>query len=145
MRRAWLGIGAVLVACGSYPPDVGHVGGPLPADDASVPIDASFDVANPVFPCDIAAVLSSRCWRCHTQPQQNGAPFPLLTWQDTRASYLDTPIWRLMIQAVSTDYMPFMGDPKLKPPVQPLSASQKQTLLDWLHQGGPPASGVVCP
>src|SRR5690348_1039123 len=34
--------------------------------------------------CDARAVLAAKCWRCHTDPPKNGAPFSLLRYEDTQ-------------------------------------------------------------
>lgn len=98
---------------------------------------------NPTFPCEVEAVLKAKCQRCHDDPQKNGAPFPLLAWSDTQTDYFGKPVYERMFSVVSSDFMPFVSLP-LNPPVEPLTAAEKETLLDWLVCATPEDS-AVCP
>ena len=87
--------------------------------------------------CAARAVLRAKCQRCHGEPTENGAPFPLLTYADTQvADRNGTPRFEKMKDAVESDYMPpnFL---KLDPEVEPLSAAERTLLLTWLS-GQPP-------
>ena len=91
--------------------------------------------------CDVEPILQAHCQRCHTEPQQNAAPFPLLTYEDTQ----EDERYELMASAVGRDFMPptwLVVDP----PVEPLPCSEKQTLLEWIDQGAapPPADDPGC-
>jgi hypothetical protein len=92
----------------------------------------------PAFPCDVRVIIESACQRCHQEPQQNGAPFSLLTWSDTRAEYGIQLVYQAMDKAIADDFMPPTWL-EVEPPVQPLTAGEKQILLDWLAAGAPPA------
>jgi hypothetical protein len=76
---------------------------------------------------------------------------PLLTYEDTQAPYYTTDEkWADAIgRAVDREVMPDLtqNDPpiSLTPPVEPLTADEKATLLDWLEQGALPAGGTNCP
>lgn len=141
MRKAWFWAAPLLlVACGSYDPKIDRVGGPVPLSGALSPVARA-----ETLPCDVGAVLRSKCQRCHQNPPKNGAPIPLLTWADTRQTYLGKPVWQWMLEVVSNGFMPYMGDPNLQPPVQPLGAAEKQTLLEWLKAGAPAGHDVQCP
>src|SRR5882724_6086874 len=48
------------------------------------------------FPCDVFAVIHTRCNPCHTMPTKNGAPFPLLTFEDTQQLYGTVKIYKVM-------------------------------------------------
>lgn len=92
--------------------------------------------------CDVAPILASKCQRCHTDPPEHGAPFPLLTYADTQEpSPLPDEPGRTrasdMFHAVESDYMPYKGV-DLEPPVSQLTCQEKTTLLDWLGKGGSP-------
>ncbi len=39
------------------------------------------------FPCEVFEVVHSVCHKCHINPPQNGAPFPLLTYADTQQPF----------------------------------------------------------
>ena len=91
-------------------------------------------------------MLEAKCRRCHTDPQQNGAPFPLLAWKDTQVDLFGTPIWMRMSNAVASGFMPLCAENKcgdFNPPVQKLTDEEKSTLLAWL-ECPQPSFGVVC-
>ena len=98
--------------------------------------DGGGDVTVDLTWCDVEPILEARCQRCHTDPPQNGAPFPLLTYADTQAG--DSPQrYEQMGAAISADFMP----PQwlaVDPPVEALPCSEKHTLLEWVNQGAPP-------
>jgi hypothetical protein len=96
-----------------------------------------------MFPCEVEAILERKCQRCHQDPPQNYAPFPLLTWSDTRASYGVQLVYQAMLPAIESDFMPYT-ELDLEPPVQPLTANEKETLLDWLEGGAEPVEDRVC-
>jgi hypothetical protein len=96
----------------------------------------------PVIPCAVRVVLQSNCQRCHQDPELNGAPFPLLTWDDTRVEFGAVLVYQAMLEAVDDDFMPPTWL-DVNPPVQPLTTVEKQTLLDWLEAGAPPADALV--
>lgn len=83
--------------------------------------------------CDVAPILEARCQRCHTDPQKNAAPFPLLSYDDTQ----EEARYEQMGDAVDRDFMPPLWL-VLDPPVDPLSCREKATLLGWVDQGAPP-------
>lgn len=91
--------------------------------------------------CDVEPILEAHCQRCHTEPQQNGAPFPLLTYEDTQ----EDERYEMMGGAVGRDFMPPVWL-DVDPPVQPLPCSEKQTLVTWVDQGAapPPANDPSC-
>lgn len=89
------------------------------------------------FPCDVFTVLQNNCQSCHQDPPKVGAPYPLLTFEDTRELHgmTMTPRWRRMGQVVESNFMP-IG--------MTMSAEDKQTLLDWVDACAPPAEGMGC-
>jgi hypothetical protein len=151
----WLGVFALACACSDHEPElerIGGIGGSV-ADSGAAGGQggqsgsdggcAAPSAQNPTFPCEVEAVLKAKCHRCHQDPQQNGAPFPLLTWENTQVDYFGKPIYQRMESVVSSDFMPFTSL-ALNPPVEPLTADEKATLLDWLVCAIP-ADGAVCP
>jgi len=94
--------------------------------------------------CDVEPILQAHCQRCHTDPQENGAPFPLLSYADTQEG---TPTHRFeqMGAAVERDFMPPQWL-EVDPPVEPLPCSEKATLLAWIDQGAapPPEDDASC-
>ena len=91
------------------------------------------------IPCDVQRVLEAKCQRCHGDPQQNGAPFPLLTLEHFHADYFDVAIHQRAAMAVESGFMP-LPSTTIMPPVLPLTDEEKTILLDWLNAG---AEGVM--
>ena len=87
------------------------------------------------IPGDVAAVLMDKCQTCHTNPQKNGAPFPLLTYADVHKPFVGaTPIYEQMyiqIQPDAQPRMPFGNAPQLTP-------AEFSTLSNWLLACAPP-------
>jgi hypothetical protein len=75
---------------------------------------------------------------------------PLLTYEDTQGPWSSTQVVHdVMLDVVSRGIMPYvtLNDPptSLMPPVAPLTAAEKATLLGWLQQGALPEGGTDCP
>jgi uncharacterized membrane protein len=93
--------------------------------------------------CEARAVLIDKCQRCHSDPPEHGAPYPLVTFEDTqRLDSAGNPRSDRIAAAVESDYMParFLT---LKPPVEPLTPDQRELLLAWCRSGTPNA-GADC-
>jgi hypothetical protein len=88
------------------------------------------------FPCRVDAVLALSCRRCHYEPPENDAPFPLMKYEDIEVMRSGKPIRQLMEQMVAADLMPPLDEP-VQPKVTPLTLEQKNTLLGWLRAGAP--------
>jgi hypothetical protein len=106
-------IAAAFVHCGSSPP---------PATGS--------------IPADVAAILTSRCQTCHQMPPVNGAPFPLLTYNDVHQLFAGTiPIYQEMYILTQPDgqepHMPYGSAPQL-------TGDQLATLGNWLLACAPP-------
>ncbi len=86
--------------------------------------------------CDVEPILAARCVRCHQDPQQHGAPFPLLSYGDTQQVYSGTVIYRRMATAVDRGDMPpvFLS---LEPPVEDVSDEEIATITAWADAGAP--------
>lgn len=97
----------------------------------------------PQFPCEVEDVIEAKCQRCHNQLLENGAPFPLLTWEDTRREYGLQLVYEAMLPAIESGFMPLTQLP-LEPPVEPLGPQEKTLLLDWLADGAPAAFDASC-
>ena len=94
--------------------------------------------------CAARRVLEAKCWRCHTAPPQHGAPFPLVSYEDTQLENArGVPRFSAIEKAVSDDFMPARFI-MLEPPVAALSDAEKQTLLDWCAAGAPAGSAPDC-
>lgn len=87
------------------------------------------------IPADVAAVLADKCQTCHNNPQKNGAPFPLLTYEDVHKPFIGTtPIYEQMyiqIQPNAQPRMPFGNAPQLTP-------AEFTALSSWLIACAPP-------
>ena len=120
---------------------LGLLGGCGGGDDDAGPPDDSAELSW----CQAEAVLEAKCQRCHyATPGANGAGFPLMTYQDTQVVAAGKPRWVSMQEVVDVNFMPPNFLPDVMPPVEPLSASEKQTLLGWLEQGALPTGGTDC-
>jgi len=84
------------------------------------------------IPCDPNRVLQDVCQHCHSAPPQNGAPFPLVTYEDTQVLANGVPLWKFMRAVVQSGAMPL-------PPVQ-ISGAQRDLLLAWFDAGAPARS-----
>ncbi|HVZ31276.1 MAG TPA: c-type cytochrome, partial [Polyangiaceae bacterium] len=93
------------------------------------------------LPCDVQAILASRCLSCHGEPLANGAPMPLVTLADVKAEEPDEP-GTYMYQNVekriqsTTSPMPPKGLPAL-------TDDERATLVAWIDQGAP-GSDAMC-
>lgn len=156
MRSVQLRCGLVLAACvavvgcSSDDTDVSRRGGPIPSTEGGTGSVGGGASGDPVKWCDALAVIKAKCQRCHQDPLQNGAPMPLLTYEDTQAEWSSTQSTHdVMLDVVSRDIMPYvaLNDPptSLMPPVEPLTAAEKSTLVSWLEQGALPEGGTDCP
>jgi hypothetical protein len=100
--------------------------------------------AVPIEFCQAEVVLSTVCQRCHTEPQLFGAPFPLITYEDTQQPFgPDKLRWQRMQEVVEVDLMPLRGT-GIDPEVMPLECEPKATLMGWLNQCAQPVGGTEC-
>lgn len=126
------------IACTEHEPDLTRVGDPErdASSDAMPSLGGGSGTEENATWCQALAVLEASCQRCHTDPPRNGAPVPIMTYEDTQAQYFNTDfkVWERMERAVASDFMPatFID---LEPPVELLTCEQKTTLLAWLEQG----------
>ena len=94
------------------------------------------------LPCDVAAVLESKCQPCHTSPPANGAPFPLLTYEDLESPYGAGMLrWQRVAEVVEPDaslHMPPVVQPQPTP-------AELDTLRAWFGACAPGvAEGSGC-
>ena len=126
------------------PPGASGGTGGLGAAGAAGETGSGGDDGAPEIPCAVRRVIEAKCQRCHTDPPENGAPFALLTWDDTRAPYGRVPVYEAMLVAVESGFMP-LTELELSPPVEDLTPAEKTTLLRWLEAGAvPDRSGTAC-
>jgi hypothetical protein len=94
--------------------------------------------------CAARGVLEAKCQRCHAAPPEHGAPFPLVTYEDTQVANRRGEARFMAIAAVVADgFMPptFIT---LEPAVAPLSAHEQELLLGWCMAGGLPTDEEAC-
>lgn len=157
MPRGFGAVGLVLMwclgaACSSGDYELERKGGPLPPDpDMSLGGSGGSSADGPIAFCDALTVIRNKCQRCHGDPLQNGAPVPFLTYDDLQQPYGDSELkwWEIAVGMVDRDVMPYValnGTPGLVGgTVEPLTESEKATLLGWLKQGALPEGGTECP
>ncbi|HVJ21973.1 MAG TPA: hypothetical protein VM686_41495 [Polyangiaceae bacterium] len=109
---------------------------PIPPEPAFQPHE--LEVADSGFPCEVEAALKAKCRRCHTTPARHGAPFPLLSWEQTQADFRGTPVVGHIGRAVKSGFMPYRI--KANPEVEPLTDAEKQAIVSWAESGAPRAS-----
>ena len=89
------------------------------------------------IPCAPDRVLQNVCQHCHSSPPKNGAPFSLVTYDDTQREMDGHPLWFFMEKYVTARIMPL-------PPVE-ISDGDRAVLLAWLRAGAPArAPGDSC-
>ena len=103
------------------------------------------------IPGCVLQVIQDKCQRCHGDPLQHGAPVAFFTVDDFQARYFesDSKWWQIAAAQVEDDSMPFMAlnnlPEPIMPPVEPLTADEKATLLGWLKAGAMAGDVSSCP
>jgi len=95
---------------------------------------------NTPFPCDVGAVLQSKCWSCHGSPTNYGAPMSMLKDEDVHGKTKDGTemIYQRMSERIhsTSSPMPMKGFPAL-------TAAELGTLDAWIAQGAPGGAGCA--
>lgn len=143
------------LGCASDEPKIDRRGGETPDSDGvggdRATASGGADSGAAVSFCDALRVMRAKCHRCHGAPLANDAPVPFLAYEDTQVPYFDSgkKYSDIMLSVVERDVMPYVslneGSTPIMPPVQPLTAAEKATLLSWLKQGALPTGGTDCP
>ncbi len=92
---------------------------------------------------DVEPVVRANCQGCHSNPPQNGAPMPLVTFADTQIpSRSGRPIWETMGRRTSS-----LTAPMPPPGAGTLDANGRRIIRVWAATGGPerPSGGTVAP
>jgi hypothetical protein len=139
------------VACDDHEPELERQGPPLPdsgTPSTACPSDGAGGEGGvpsaPIRFCQAEIVLRTVCQRCHQEPPLNGAPFPLVTYEDTQELFAEGVLrWERMKEVVEIDFMPLRGG-GLDPPVERLTCDEKSTLMGWLEQCAKPLGGTDC-
>jgi hypothetical protein len=149
----WLGLAS---ACADNDTSLERRGGPLPTTDpeltgaAGAGVDGAAGGSGLIPFCDALKVVQAKCQRCHTDPPENGAPVPFLTYEDFHRPYGESSFeyWEVAVGVVEKDIMPYvtLNDPptSIMPPVERLTVEEKATLLGWLNEGAQPVGGTEC-
>ncbi len=152
MQHPRWGFGLVAVVATACYVSTGHLieggtdGGADAANDAS---DDSVCPPGPDagdLPADVASAVT-KCQLCHTNPQQNGAPFALLRYEDFVAPYGTVPRYQVAATMIDPNSIPHM--PPFKLPdggsVPQLTQAEHDTLASWFAQCAPPLpEGTGC-
>lgn len=93
------------------------------------------------IPCEVFQVIKDKCQSCHGPTPSGGAPFSIMTWEDTQQPFGNITRWERMEQVIqpgSSPHMPFYGAPQL-------TDDEFTTLDTWLKCGAKPiAQGTGC-
>lgn len=95
--------------------------------------------------CQVSEVLEAKCQRCHVDAGLHGAPFPLVSFDDTQVVEKsgDSRRWERMQLMVDQGFMP-PEDPRLDPPPAKLTSDEKTTLMTWFGEGARAVGGTDC-
>jgi hypothetical protein len=78
----------------------------------------------------VEPIFEASCQRCHGSPLRHDAPFPLTSYEEIYAE-------RAMVRrAVQSGFMPYTGS-SISPPVQELSSSEQDLIVEWVDAGAP--------
>ncbi len=94
--------------------------------------------------CAVQRVLAAKCQRCHSLPPEHGAPFALVTYEDTQIlNRRGEPRFVTIESVISDGFMPpnFI---ELDPAVEPLSEPERELVVGWCRSGGLPAADDAC-
>jgi hypothetical protein len=126
----------------------GCLAGKCPPPEKSIPEDAGCGPlpATGDIPCEVFKVIHEVCNHCHVDPPLVGAPFPLLTYEDTQMPFdthgkLRYQRMKEVIQPDGSPHMPFASTVIIVPP---LTDAQFATLDAWLTCPTPTAQGQGC-
>jgi hypothetical protein len=89
------------------------------------------------LPPEIVDVLERRCWKCHSDPVQNYAPMPLVSWQDVQAPRHETnpdPVYVVIGARIHSERFPM--PPEREPQ---LTDDELATLDAWIAECAPAA------
>ena len=88
------------------------------------------------LPCDVDALLRTRCQTCHGESPSAGASSKLVSWEDLHAPYKDAKILDAVKARVHAETRPMPPNPRLTPP--------ELAVLDAWIDAGAPKSDATC-
>lgn len=124
---AWLDGGLPKGSC--QPVDAG-------VHDLALPGDAGMSVGPPGgLPCDIEALLTSRCVSCHSAPPSAGAPMPMVTLGDLTAPAKTQP--GKSVAQLSLERMQNVNAPMPPKPAALATGAEVMAFQAWVNSGTP--------
>lgn len=85
------------------------------------------------LPCEVKAILANHCQTCHGATPANGAPFPLVGYQDlTRLSATGAPIAERVLARITSTDRPMPPSPGAPVPAEDIAAIEA-----WVKAGAP--------
>jgi hypothetical protein len=117
-----------------------------PSEPDPIPEEPPFEALraeNAELPCEVDDVFARKCRRCHSIPPRHGAPVTFYTWTDLQAPRGARPLYEAVGRVVQTGFMPLRIP--TNPPVEALTAEEKETLLNWVAAGAPRGSCKPAP
>lgn len=146
LRTAVIGVAVVVSACSGTGASAPPTGG---ASQLS-------SLGAAPLPCAVAEVLQRTCGQCHTNPPQNNAPMPLVTYADVAAQaveHKDKQVWQRIGERINglTNESPMPQPYGQNPP--PFTDQDKAVINNWLNsivawedgQGPQPEVGCGAP
>jgi hypothetical protein len=107
--------------------------GPPPVADAGVDAGPSDAGVAGDLPCDVADVLTSSCTSCHGAPPTGGAPMPLTSLAQLRAS---SPSNAAVTNGqASVQRMASTTSPMPPPPAAPVAGAKQSAFSAWVSAG----------
>ncbi len=90
------------------------------ADDEPIPEVVTY--------LDIKSIIDNNCISCHSNPPQNGAPMPLVTYNNVKEAVLDRGLLDRINRGAEEEGLMPLGGP-------PLSQPQRELFSKWEEDG----------
>lgn len=96
--------------------------------------------------CQVSELLQAKCQVCHSGKGNFGAPFPLVTYEDTQVEDHAGARYERMQTMIEADLMPPSPEQTtLGSPPDKLTEDEKELVLTWIEEGARPVGGTDCP
>jgi hypothetical protein len=130
-------LGVLFLACS--PVQAEPAGGTM--DPATTGSGGSGTNGAALYPCDVGAILQTKCWECHGDQTTYGAPMSLTHYESVQALTVDgtETVYQRMSERIADNTMP---PPNWEPR---LTSDEIATLQNWIQQGAPAGSGCQPP
>ena len=79
--------------------------------------------------CEINLIVEKKCQRCHTDSGDMDTPFNLESYDEVMDQVMAIEL------VIERGTMPMQVT--MEPPVEPLTAAEKEAILDWIDAGTP--------